>query len=50
MFGGKPRAQGADAAGPDHGDADIVLLHSRPPSPRAGNPRYATCRTGSSRR
>ena len=33
MLGGKPRAQGADASRPDHGDADIVLLHPQPHRP-----------------
>ena len=39
MLGGKPRAQGPDAAGADHGKADIGLFHA-----------YATCRIGTSRR
>src|SRR5262249_60548621 len=47
MLGRKARAQRADAAGADDGDADIVLLHCEAlPSARA----YATCRTGTSRR
>src|SRR5262249_31681247 len=47
MLGGKERAQGADAAGANDGDADIVLLHREaPPSARA----YATCRTATLRR
>ena len=45
------RAQCADAAGTDHRNADIVLLHSQPPKrSRAGDRRYATCRTGTSHR
>jgi len=48
MLGGKPRAQRADAAGADHRNADIVLLHSKTPNGGAGDRRYATCRTGTS--
>src|SRR5262249_10386980 len=51
MLGGKARAQRADAPGADDRNADIVLLHSQPPKrSRAGDRRYATCRTGTSRR
>ncbi len=47
MLGGKSRAQRADAAGAHHRDTDMALLHSLP-QPRPC--RYATCRTGTSRR
>ncbi len=46
MLGGKPRAQRADAAGADDGDADVGLFHLG----IVCNLFYATCRTGTSRR